>query len=113
MLFQLKKLPEIINFTRFLKSFWILYIDQIIVYNTFYSNQDRLSLDNIWLRSNDLFVRFMYCAFVRLHFPHSSFVYSFRVSCIFHIVHVKHSFVHFVCLHLVRIVNLYDPGSVP
>jgi hypothetical protein len=34
MLFQLKKLPEIINLTRFLKSFWILYIDQIIVYNT-------------------------------------------------------------------------------
>ena len=37
MLFQLKKLPEIINLTCFLKSFWILYIDQIIVYNTFYS----------------------------------------------------------------------------
>ena len=37
MLFQLKKLPEIINLTRFSKSFWILYIDQIIVYNTFYS----------------------------------------------------------------------------
>ena len=37
MLFQLKKLPEIINLTRLLKSFWILYIDQIIVYNTFYS----------------------------------------------------------------------------
>jgi hypothetical protein len=37
MLFQQKKLPEIINLTRFLKSFWILYIDQIIVYNTFYS----------------------------------------------------------------------------
>jgi hypothetical protein len=37
MLFQLKKLPEIINLTHFLKSFWILYIDQIIVYNAFYS----------------------------------------------------------------------------
>ena len=37
MLFQLKKLPEIIKLTRFLKSFWILYIDQIIVYNAFYS----------------------------------------------------------------------------
>ena len=37
MLFKSKKLPEIINLTRFLKSFWILYIDQIIVYNTFYS----------------------------------------------------------------------------
>ena len=37
MLFQLKKLPEIINLTHFLKSFLILYIDQIIVYNTFYS----------------------------------------------------------------------------
>jgi hypothetical protein len=37
MLFQLKKLPEIINLTRFLKSFWILYIDQIIVYNAFCS----------------------------------------------------------------------------
>jgi hypothetical protein len=37
MLFQLKKLPEIINLTRFLRSFWILYIDQIIVYNAFYS----------------------------------------------------------------------------
>ena len=36
MLFQLKKLPEIINVTRFFKSFWILYIDQIIVYNAFY-----------------------------------------------------------------------------
>ena len=37
MLFQLKKLPEIIYLTLFLKSFWILYIDQIIVYNAFYS----------------------------------------------------------------------------
>ena len=37
MLFQLKKLSEIINLTRFLKSFWILYIDQIIDYNAFYS----------------------------------------------------------------------------
>ena len=37
MLFQLKKLPEIINLTHFLKSFWMLYIDQIIVYNAFYS----------------------------------------------------------------------------
>jgi hypothetical protein len=37
MLFELKKLPEIINLTRFLKSFWILYINQIIVYDTFYS----------------------------------------------------------------------------
>jgi hypothetical protein len=37
MLFQLKKLPEIIILTSFLKSFWILYIDQIIVYNAFYS----------------------------------------------------------------------------
>ena len=37
MLFQLKKLPEIINLTRFLKSFWMLYMDQIIVYNAFYS----------------------------------------------------------------------------
>ena len=37
MLFQPKKLPEIFHLTRFLKSFWILYIDQIIVYNTFYS----------------------------------------------------------------------------
>ena len=37
MLFQLKKLPEIIILTRFLKSFWMLYIDQIIVYNAFYS----------------------------------------------------------------------------
>ena len=37
MLFQQKKLSEIINMTRFLKSFWILYIDQIIVYNVFYS----------------------------------------------------------------------------
>jgi hypothetical protein len=37
MLFQLKKILEIINLTRFLRSFWILYIDQIIVYNAFYS----------------------------------------------------------------------------
>ena len=43
MLFQLKKLPEIINLTRFLKSFWILYIDQIIVYSAFYS---KLTLHN-------------------------------------------------------------------
>jgi hypothetical protein len=32
-----EKLPEIINLTHFLKSFWILHIDQIIVYNAFYS----------------------------------------------------------------------------
>jgi hypothetical protein len=36
-LFQLKKLTEIINLTHLLKSFWILYIDQIIVYNALYS----------------------------------------------------------------------------
>ena len=37
-----------------------------------------------------------------------SFMYSFCVSCIFRIVRVKRSF----RLRLVRIVNLYDPGSV-
>jgi hypothetical protein len=46
MLFQLKKLPEIINLTCFLKSFWILYIDQIIVYNAFYSKLTFLILHN-------------------------------------------------------------------
>jgi hypothetical protein len=46
MLFQLKKLSEIINLTRFLKSFWILYIDQIIVYNAFYSKLTFLILHN-------------------------------------------------------------------
>jgi hypothetical protein len=30
-------LKKIINLTHFLKSFWMLYIDQIIVYNAFYS----------------------------------------------------------------------------
>ena len=46
MLFQLKKLPEIINLTRFLKSFWILYIDQIILCNalTFYIIKDRCQM---------------------------------------------------------------------
>ena len=42
-------------------------------------------------------------------------VRSFRVSCVFRIVRVKRSFVSFafsVRLRLVRIVNLYDPGSV-
>ena len=50
------------------------------------------------------------------HFVHSCIECSFHVSCIFRIVRVKHSFVSFaffVHLHLVRIVNLYDPGSVP
>ena len=40
---------------------------------------------------------------------------SFRVSCVFRIVRVKRSFVSFaffVRLRLVRIVSLYDPGSV-
>ena len=64
----------------------------------------------------------MYRAFVRLHFLYNSFisfrsciVRSFRVSCVFRIVRVKRSFVSFaffVHLHLVRIVNFYDPGSV-
>ena len=33
----IRAIPEIIYLTCFLKSFWMLYIDQIIVYNTFYS----------------------------------------------------------------------------
>ena len=56
------------------------------------------------------FVRsFVYRAFV------SCIVLSFRASCVFRIVRVKRSFVlfaFFARLHLVRIVNLYDPGSV-
>ena len=43
-------------------------------------------------------------------------MHSFRVSCGFRIVRVTRSFVSFaffVRLRLVRIVNLYDPGSVP
>ena len=54
-------------------------------------------------------VRFVYRAFV------SCIVRSFRISYVFRVVRVKRSFVSFaffVRLRLVRIVNLYDPGSV-
>jgi hypothetical protein len=66
------KIPEIINLTRFLKSFWILYIDQIIVYDTFYSKltfyiiKDRCQMHTLkvfrsgqaWLSAKDLFYPF-------------------------------------------------------
>ena len=74
-----------------------------------------MSLDNIWLRSNDSFVRvscvrfvcrsFVSCivrSFVCVFLMVRSSVYrafvscivrSFRVSCVFLIVRVKHSFV--------------------
>jgi hypothetical protein len=63
-----------------------------------------------------IFVRFVYRSFVRLRVPYSSCV-SFRsfvrVSCVFRIVRVKRSFVfRSFRLRLVRIVILYDPGSV-
>jgi hypothetical protein len=98
-----------------------------------------LSSDNIWLRSNDSFVRvscvrFVYRSFAScivrsfvcvfrivrsFHFVRSCIVRSFRVSCVFRIVRVQRSFVFrfvsfvfFVRLRLVRIANLYDSGSV-
>jgi hypothetical protein len=72
-----------------------------------------LSLDNIWLRSNDSLVRvscvrFVYRSFAScivrsfvcvfrivcsFHFVRSCIVRSFRVSCVFRIVRVKCSFV--------------------
>ena len=60
-------------------------------------------------------VRFVYRSFlsciVRLRFPYSSFV-SFR-SCIVRFSHRSFvSFAFFVRLRLVRIISLYDPGSV-
>jgi hypothetical protein len=99
----------------------LIFSTQLIYINDKLVSQDRLSLDNIYLRSNDSFVRvsfvrFVYRAFVRLSFPYSSFVSfrsfvpvscvrfvyrafascivrSFRVSCVFCIVRVKRSFV--------------------
>ena len=65
----------------------------------------------------------MYRAFVRMRFPYSSFVSfrSFIRSCSVHFSYrsceafIRFSFVSFaffVRLHLLLIVNLYDPGSV-
>jgi hypothetical protein len=82
-----------------------------------------------------LFVRFVYRAFVRLHFQYSSFVsvrsfvrvscvrfvYRAFISCIVRFSYrsceafVRFSFVSFAFfarLRLVRIVSLYDPVSV-
>ena len=90
-----------------------------------------MSLDNIWLRSNDSFVRvacfgFVYRAFVSC-IVHSlgvscvRFVYRAFASCIVRFSHrsceafVRFSFVSFafsVRLRFLRIVSLYDPGSV-
>ena len=68
-------------------------------------NQDRLSLDNIWLCSNDSFIRVSCVRFVYRSFMSCivrSFVCIFRiirsfhfvrVSCVFRIVRVKRSFV--------------------
>ena len=88
-----------------------------------------MSLDNIWLRSNDSFVRVSCVRFVYHSFV-SCIVRSF--ACVFRIVrsfHFNRSFVYrafvscivrfsyrscetFVRLRLVRIVNLCDPGSI-
>ena len=99
-----------------------------------------MSLDNIWLRSNDSFVRvscvhFVYrsfslcivrsfvCVFriVRSYHFVRSFMYRAFVSCIVGFSYRSCeafvcfsfvSFAFFVRLRLVRIVNLYDPRSV-
>ena len=66
-----------------------------------------MSLDNIGLRSNDSFVRvscvrsFVSCI---VHFSYRSCETFVRFSLV--------SFAFFLRLRLVRIVNLYDPGSV-
>jgi hypothetical protein len=64
-------------------------------------------------------VRLFVCVFRivhSFHFVRSCIEHSFLVSCVFRIVRVKRSFVSFaffIHLCLVRIVKLYDPGSVP
>ena len=73
-----------------------------------------MSLDNIWLRSNDFLVcvscvRFLYRSF-------ASCIHSFHFvrSCIMHFPYRSCEafvlFAFFIRLRLVHIVNLYDPG---
>ena len=79
MLFQLKKLPEIINLTRFLKSFWILYIDQIIVYNAFYSKLNFYIIkDRCQMHTLKVFRSPVWLLLHRLSSPHYPYIRKMR-----------------------------------
>ena len=79
MLFQLKKLPEIINLTRFLKSFWILYIDQIIVYNAFYSKLTFYIIkDHCQMHTLKVFRSPVWLLLHRLSSPHYRYIRKMR-----------------------------------
>ena len=79
MLFQLKKLPEIINLTRFLKSFWILYIDQIIVYNTFYSTLTLYIIkDRCQMHALNVFRSPVWLLLHKLSSPHYRYICKMR-----------------------------------
>ena len=79
MLFQLKKLPEIINLTRFLKSFWILYIDQIIVYYAFYSKLTFYIIkDRCQMHTLKVFRSPVWLLLHRLSSPHYRYIRKMR-----------------------------------
>ena len=79
MLFQLKKLPEIINLTRFLKSFCILYIDQIIVYNVFYSKLTFYIIkDRCQMHALKVFLSPVWLLLHKLSSPHYRYIRKMR-----------------------------------
>ena len=79
MLFLLEKLPEISNLTRFLKSFCILYIDQIIVYNTFYSTLTFYIIkDRCQMQALKVFRSPMWLLLHKLSLPHYHYIRKMR-----------------------------------
>ena len=69
-----------------------------------------MSLDNIWLRSNDSFVRVSCVRSFAFSVLFAGFIPFVRVSCVCFVY--RAFFVFLRVKRLVRFVNLYDPGSV-
>jgi hypothetical protein len=106
MLFQLKKLPGIINLIRFLKSFWILYIDQIIVYNAFYSKLTFYIIkDRCQIHALKVFRSPVWLLLHTLSSPHYRYIRKMRHGDRLPLTQVKPN-VHISCNNtLVLIVN--------
>ena len=106
MLFQLKKIPEIINLIRFLKSYWILYIDQIIVYNAFYSKLTFYIIkDRCQIHALKVFRSPVWLLLHKLSSPHYRYIRKMRHGDRLPLTQVKPN-VHISCNKtLVLIVN--------
>jgi hypothetical protein len=118
MLFQQKKLPEIINLTRFLKSFWILYVDQIIVYNTFYSKLTFYIIkDRCQMHALKVFRSPVWLLLHKLSSPHYRYIRKMRRGDRLPLTQLQKQYIqsNFICVQNKGVFwvesTLADPGS--